>query len=43
MAGFLEADMFFQLTVSIALVIIGVSMFLLGRYLRRTHNDRGVI
>jgi hypothetical protein len=29
--------MFFQLTVSIALVIIGVSMFLLGRYLRRTH------
>jgi hypothetical protein len=27
--------MFFQLTVSIALVIIGVSMFLLGRYIRR--------
>jgi hypothetical protein len=33
--------MFFQLVVSIALVIIGVSMFLLGRYLRstRTHSE----
>ena len=30
--------MFFQLTVSIALVIIGVSMFLLGRYLRHSHR-----
>jgi hypothetical protein len=27
--------MFFKLIVSIALVIIGISLFLLGRYLRR--------
>jgi hypothetical protein len=30
--------MLFQLIVSIALVIIGVSMFLLGRYLRNFHT-----
>jgi hypothetical protein len=35
--------MFFQLAVSIALVIIGVSMFRLGRYIRRTRHDQGVI
>jgi hypothetical protein len=27
--------MFFRLAVSISLVIIGISMFLLGRYLRK--------
>ena len=30
--------MFFQLIVSVALVIIGVSMVLLGRYLRSNHT-----
>lgn len=29
--------MFFKLIVSIALIIIGVTMFLTGRYLRKNH------
>jgi hypothetical protein len=32
--------MFFQLIVSISLVIIGVSMFLLGRYLRNIRTSQ---